>query len=137
MQARFLSCLGLTYIDGRRWCLSRDLAFRRADGTTVRAQRGFVTDFASIPRFFWRVLPPVGDGAGAEYGPAAVIHDALYQSNSLPRSECDAVFNEAMLALSVTTWRRWALYYAVRVFGGRAYATGPSRYERMTIGRHK
>ena len=77
---------------------------------------GFVTDFASIPRLFWRVLPPTGS-----YGKAAVIHDYLYRTGAFTRSICDGIFLEAMCELGVPGWKRRVMFRAVRLFGGSSY----------------
>ncbi|MCX6553376.1 MAG: DUF1353 domain-containing protein, partial [Acidobacteria bacterium] len=69
--------LDVTYIDGRNWRMHHDLAYRTAAGEEVLVRAGFVTDFASIPRLFWRLVPPTGD-TGNPYGLAAVPHDWLY-----------------------------------------------------------
>ena len=78
----------------------------------VVAPRGYVTDYASIPRFFWRVFPPWG-----KYRHAAVIHDVLYSDRSCPRAMADAIFLDAMNALGVPWYQRWPIYAAVRCFG--------------------
>lgn len=74
--------------------------------------RGFVTDFASVPRFFWRVLPPNGP-----YRVAAIVHDFLY-TTSCDRFLADAIFRDLMKRTGVVMWKRIVMYYAVRVFGG-------------------
>jgi hypothetical protein len=114
----FLTPLRLEYLDGRDWKVIREFRYRSEDAIerVVRVPRGFVTDFASIPRFLWRVLPPTG-----KYGKAAVIHDFLYRTQACTRAEADAVFLEAMTDLSVGFWRRHAMHVAVRLFGSRAY----------------
>jgi len=96
---------------------------------------GSLTNFASIPRVFWRIAPPVGDGARARYGLAAIAHDELYRSHcvvrKIPNREhpkytvhvdvdrkfADAVFLAIMAADEVSWWRRKTMYYAVRAFG--------------------
>lgn len=114
----FLTPLRLEYLDGRDWKVIQEFRYRSEDAVerVIRVPRGFVTDFASIPRFLWRVLPPTGI-----YGKAAVIHDFLYRTAGATRAEADAVFLEAMTDLSVGFWRRYAMYCAVRIFGSRAY----------------
>jgi len=83
----------------------------------VRVPRGFPTDFASVPRAFWVVLPPDG-----QYSQAAVLHDYLYSCHGvLPkktytRKRCDELFLEAMAVLEVPTWKRLIMYRAVRMF---------------------
>lgn len=78
---------------------------------------GFKTDFASIPRFFQRLLPEIG-----RYDAAAVLHDYLYQNGVLhgipvTRADADAMLNEAMGVMKVPAWQRWAIYHGVRLGG--------------------
>lgn len=86
---------------------------------------GTVTDFASIPRVFWRVLPPWDI-----HRRAAIIHDYLYATRQ-PRTDeerklADRVFLEALEALEVPWWKRQLMYRAVRCFGWKAW-NGHSR----------
>ena len=73
---------------------------------------GFLTDFASVPRIFWAILPPDG-----EYTQAAVVHDYLYNSRIYNRKKSDSIFIEAMKVLGVSLWKRRIMYRAVRMFG--------------------
>jgi hypothetical protein len=73
---------------------------------------GFETDFASVPRFFWRIVPPWG-----KYSPAAVVHDFLYATGVVSRRRADKIFLRAMCQLDVAWWRRQLMYRAVRAFG--------------------
>jgi hypothetical protein len=123
---RFLTRLELEYIDGRRWMVTRTFVYDRDGiasasgfesnrGQVITVPCGFVTDFASIPRACWDILPPTG-----EYGEAAVIHDYLYANGGLgrySRAECDHIFLEAMEALGVGWLVRNTMYRAVRAFG--------------------
>jgi hypothetical protein len=62
------------FADGENWFLVEDLDYEVRDtGKIVTVPAGFVTDFASIPRPFWSILPTWG-----KYGPPAVVHDFLY-----------------------------------------------------------
>jgi hypothetical protein len=79
---------------------------------SIIVPKGFVTDFASIPRLFWSLLPPIG-----RYGYAALFHDYVYWDQKLKRAEADDVFNQTMIELMVPRWKRLVLYVAVRVFG--------------------
>lgn len=92
-------------------------------GIVVTVPAGFVTDLASVPRFFWRIVPPFG-----KYTPAAVVHDFLYSSQNLSRAMADAVFLEAMGVLGVPKWKRVSMYLAVRCFGW-----GPWRRATLTV----
>lgn len=124
---KFTSQLDVRYIDGMKWRLTSPLRYVHND-TTWTVPRGFVTDFASVPRFFWRLLPPVGAGTHANYGLAAVLHDWLYATGKLPRKECDGLFYEAMRSLGVSRWRALAMYWSVRAFGWVPY----NRYRHAT-----
>lgn len=86
---------------------------------TFEVPAGFKTDYASIPRVLWNVLPPVG-----AYDKAAVLHDHLYQTGKLhglkvSRGEADAILREAMEVCQVSRVVRWAIYSGVRLGGWR------------------
>ena len=72
--------------------------------------RGFVTDFASVPRLFWSMLPPIG-----RYGYAAIFHDFAYWQQTARRDEADKLFHETMIELAVGRLTRNVLYYSVRL----------------------
>lgn len=115
----FTTPLKLEYIDGRDWKVTEEFIYRIGSDTSeeaVKVPAGEITDFASIPRVFWRILPPTG-----EYGKAAVIHDYLYKHAVGTRKWCDDIFLEAMGVLKVSAWKRYAIYNAVRSFGWAAW----------------
>lgn len=82
----------------------------------VTAPTGFVTDFASVPRPFWALLPP-----DDEYVTAAVIHDWLYWSQTTSRSVADLALKDCMVELGVSSIKVAAIYEAVSLFGGAAW----------------
>lgn len=84
----------------------------------VEVPIGFVTDFASVPRFFWSILRPDG-----EYTYPAIIHDYLYWVQSRPRETADAILLAAMEDFKVAKAQRIAIYEAVRDFGFVAWRT--------------
>lgn len=88
----------------------------------IDVPENFYTDFASIPRIFWTILPPDG-----EYTQAAVLHDFLYRNHIRSRAEADAIFLEAMTVLEVPEWKRDVMYWAVRTFGEGAYNNGGNK----------
>lgn len=113
----FTTPLFLEYLDGQNYKVLQEFDFASEEAERIiRVPAGFVTDFASVPRFFWRVLPPTG-----QYGKAAVIHDYLYRTHSAPKDVADRVFLEGMLVLDVPAWKARVMYAAVHVFGGPAY----------------
>lgn len=96
---------------GRRFALSLAfVAYVGVDKYTVPA--GFVTDFASVPRGLWNILPPFG-----RYSRAAVLHDWMYHTGIVNRARADRIFLEGMAALGVSWAKRWAMYFGVRVGG--------------------
>ncbi len=87
---------------------------------------GFHTDGASVPRFFWRLIPP-----GGLYAGAAAIHDYLYAhrvgedplGKKRARYEADLAFREGMDAAGVPAWKRATMFRAVRMFGWRGWGS--------------
>lgn len=117
MQPSFHTPLVLSPSDsGQEWTLDSAFSYDSSVGTlTVPA--GFVTDFASVPRLFWNILPPFG-----RYGKAAIVHDYLYRTPGyVSRPVADALFLEAMKVLGVGRLIRYTMYLAVRAFGAGAY----------------
>ena len=87
------------------------------DGRTFMVPRGFITDFASVPRGLWNTLPPWG-----EYAEAAVLHDWLYRNPGIvTRKEADLIFRKLMKQHGVGFLKRWVMWAGLRVGGGRAY----------------
>jgi hypothetical protein len=126
----FTTPLVVTPLDnGRDWKLVDAFEYHvgsLGSGEVIRVPAGFVTDFASVPRVFWRLIPPWG-----RYGKATVIHDYCYRCRPCSRRRADRILLEAMRVLSVAWWKRTAIYLAVRAFGwivwrkrGNAYAGG-------------
>ncbi|THD63843.1 DUF1353 domain-containing protein [Phenylobacterium sp.] len=117
--------------------LRDSVAFRTPSGDIVGAPSGMPTDLASIPPTFWSWFPP--DGPWLE---AALFHDMLYKTKGTgqwppakptrrclsrdkpySREEADHVLDDAMAALHVPAWRRWAIFTAVRIFGGTGWGS--------------
>ena len=118
--------------DGRRWKLVNSFTYMigsEDSGWKVVVRSGFVTDFASVPRLLWWLIPSWG-----KYGKAAVVHDFLYQKRfililllgkyapyTVTRGMADSIFLEAMEVLGVTWWKRTLMYQGVRCFGWLAW----------------
>jgi hypothetical protein len=79
---------------------------------TVNVPIGFVTDFASVPRAFWSVLPPDG-----EYTYAAILHDYLYWNQATDRATADNVLKAAMEDFGVSKTDAFFVYNGVRLGG--------------------
>jgi hypothetical protein len=106
--------------DGDKWLLINEWWFswsgEKGDVHVVIPPSTFVTDFASIPRFYrWRFSPT------GKCAPAALAHDYLYRQAELPRDVCDQVFLDGMKACGVGWWDRHVMHKAVRIGGWAAY----------------
>lgn len=89
----------------------------KGSGLWLRVPKDFETDFASVPRFFWRIMPPWGP-----YGYAFVLHDWLYRKSSgFSKGVGDAIMYEALESLGAKWWERQAAYQAVSWFGHSSY----------------
>ena len=109
------------------WIVRRPIVFQSA---VMRARliipEGFVTDFASVPR--WFPLAHVILARRAR-GPA-VVHDFLYQSHLCESQEvADDVFHEAMRVDQVAAFYRGVMASAVRVAGRWSWDSGPERFQ--------
>lgn len=116
----FLDHLQCEYVDGRVWTVIKPFGFISGKtGLHVIVPEGFETDFASIPRILWRIMPPT-DG---RIGKGAVIHDFLYRTPSFPisRNDADLILMEAMEYLGANIFQRKAVYAGVRVGGSKAF----------------
>lgn len=122
MKSSFTTPLRVEFLDDDRWQLVEGFEFASiVTESVIRVPVGFVTDFASIPRGLWNILPPTG-----HYGKAAVVHDWLYQkrdagTHKVWRDEADAVLREGMCALGVVWWQRWVIYVGIRAGGWVAW----------------
>lgn len=76
---------------------------------------GYVTDFATVPRIFWSIVPPIG-----RHNPAALVHDYMYDNKLGTRLLADNIFLKIMLAYRVPKITAYVMYYAVRI-GGRKW----------------
>lgn len=128
--AEFLTPLELEFIDGTKWRVTAAFEYRLGvpdSEELVHVPVGFITDFASVPRGLWNLLPPTGP-----YGKAAVIHDWLYQNQVIltracggirwaDRAEADHILLEGMEVLGVGRWTRYTIYAGVRVGGWKPW----------------
>ena len=81
---------------------------------------GFIFDGASIPRICWTAS---GHPLEHRFLYAALLHDALYAAQYLPRKTADLCFRDFLRDFSgCGTVETWKMYSAVRLFGGNAWA---------------
>lgn len=129
----FTTELVVQSIDERKWKVMQRFNYNIDavdSANAVEVPVGFVTDFASIPRILWVLLPPWG-----KYGKAAVIHDYMYTEHKhsvfsvegvesfvqIDRKQADDIFLQSMEVLGVNVITRYAMYAAVRTFGLRPW----------------
>lgn len=85
-------------------------------GRAVEVEKGFITNYSSVPRMpvaYW-----LFGGVGKK---PAVIHDWLYTRCDVSRKDADEVFAEACKVAGISAWRRGPMWLMVRLFGGAYY----------------
>lgn len=112
----FIGPINVQYLDGKSWKLTTEYVYcSHLLQTCIRAEAGFVTDFASIPRVLWPVLAPTDE----RVAPAAIVHDRLYRDPAfkVTKDEADHVLIEGMELLGASVRLRSTVYWALRMFG--------------------
>lgn len=84
---------------------------------SIMVEAGTISDFASVPRFFWRIISPWDDDVRLP----ALIHDDLYTKQIWEKDEADLIFREALMVHGAPMWKVNAMYNAVKWFGGKAW----------------
>ena len=118
--------------DGRTWVTRKEFGYdigEEGSGNSIDVPIGFMTDFASVPRPLWWLIPRWG-----KYGNAAVIHDYCYWEQRFSRKEADRIFREGMEVLGVPKCKRTLMYCAVRL-GGKCAWWGNERKRDKGISR--
>ncbi len=117
MTPRFLTPL-IVRDEGGTFVLADALVYESAVlAGVLTVPAGFPTDFASVPRGLWNILPPIG-----KYDAGAVCHDKLYRDGSfngrpIDRGDADRTLREAMDVLGVNRIQRWMIYTGLRLGG--------------------
>ena len=119
-----------------KWCGIKIRNSTKTEQYIITIPKSYVTDMASVPRGCWTFIAPF------DVARAAVVHDILYEKintqykivnesaaaedgpatkkeREVYRKIADDVFLEGMNASEppVPAWKKYAAYYAVRVFG--------------------
>lgn len=103
--------------DSDWWVLTESIPTRIGRSSEViTAPRGFVTDLASVPRFFWAAFPKTG-----QYMSAAILHDYLYWDQRCSRAQADRIFDIEMKSYGVNDTSRALIFSAVSEFGSGAW----------------
>ena len=108
--------------DTGTWVLERDLIYV-ARWETFVVPTDFDTNFASVPRPLWWLVPRYG-----RHTKAAVIHDWLWdeaRAGRFSKADADGIFRRAMRELGVGFVRRWMMWAAVRLASGELFSGSP------------
>ena len=83
----------------------------------IEIATGFVSDLGSIPSILWWFVSPW------DIALESLFHDSLYQNQEqgIERYVADAMLRSMMQARGVPTPIVLAVYWAVRLFGGKAW----------------
>jgi len=101
----------------RVWFLLKPIAWKPGPTQdqklpSITVPTGFVTDFASIPRIFWSILPPDG-----EYTYPAILHDYLYWEQPTDKATADLILKAAMEDFGVSKADAFTIYNGVKLGG--------------------
>ena len=72
---------------------------------------GYRSDFASVPRVFWAIVPPIG-----KYSKACVVHDWLIdniENHNLSINKINKILFEGMSVLKVGKFNKYLIYGGV------------------------
>jgi hypothetical protein len=118
--SEFHTLLHVRKLKAKAWQLTEELAYESDYlGRTIYVPKGFITDFASVPRVPGAFLL-LGDRAHE----AAVVHDYLYaygHTMGITKDMADKVFLEAMEETSVESVLNKIEYLGPALFGNRHY----------------
>jgi hypothetical protein len=102
--------------EGLRFTLEQAFGYVDPSGVMWQAEKGLVTDGASIPWPFWSI---VGGPFEGQYRRAAVIHDFYCDRKYRAWQRTHRVFYDAMITGGVGKVKANLMYYAVWRFGPR------------------
>lgn len=142
MASSFTGALITEDLYNGNWKVYKSFSYDIGDlgsGRSVVIPEGFTTDFASIPKILWNILPPNGQA----YDRAAVAHDYLYRGGfisvrqvdpitkieyfaheDVTRAQADGILNEAMEVCGVGRIKRSIIYSGVRIGGSKPWSKG-------------
>ena len=113
--------------NGRYWHLIEEFEYHIGSlpsDEIIKVPAGFKTDFTSVPKILWPIISPYGI-----QGKAAVIHDYCYATGYVSQKRSDEIFLEGMKVLGVSKWRRYSLFWALRLGGSFAWRSHKKRRE--------
>ena len=105
--------------------LLEEITFTLPDSQELTVKPGFVFDGATIPQICWTTI---GHPLEHRFIYAALLHDALYVTQYLPRKTADQYFHRFLTEFAgVGSYTAWKMYTGVRLFGGGAWNSKTER----------
>lgn len=112
---KYLTALQVSPLANRLWILDADFVVETEKAGTLTIPAGFIFDGNSLPRaLWWESLP-------TDYFEAGCVHDYLYRFGD-DRKLADEVYRDLLALHGVGKVKRNLRYFALRMFGGIAYA---------------
>jgi hypothetical protein len=110
------------YEDGDKddcFFIHKDIQYQLSNKKIIIIPKGMETDFATIPRFFWRLFPP----HLKKYRRGAIVHDYLYMTEDVvtSRAFADAEFRRILINQSTPKWQAWLFWLVIRLFGNKRW----------------
>lgn len=103
-------------------------------GDYIVVPANFKFDWASVPRLFWVLFPPVEPSTIT----AACLHDWLYVKKQYGLWKSDALFLKALKADWVFLLKRWAMFLWLKLWSWVVwYITGSNSSLKQYISRRK
>jgi hypothetical protein len=109
----FLNKISVTPVNDGVFKLNSRLVVE-VDNKLITIPKGFITDFASIPKIFWSIQSPYDIKT---IGPS-ILHDYLYTCpNNLTRQKIDSIFHSSLIDNLVNPVKSYLYWLAVRIAG--------------------
>jgi len=99
--------------------LAADYATEIIPGHRLEVLAGFPFDGASIPRVFWLTT---GYPLEPDLQASALIHDACYSAELMPRADADGLFYRCLRLDGVGWYRANKMWLGVRIGGGAVWS---------------
>ena len=119
MSKLVVECISDVHATGRGFWMIREPFQYYSDilGGMITVEPGFITDFASVPRF-----PFIYDLLGDTAHKPAVIHDYLYHHHEICSMHmANDIFREACIEEGIPRWRLSLLWAGVMIGGNSGW----------------
>ena len=109
--------------DGKNWRINKNwelnVVLKNDTFDKIIIKKGFIFDFASIPKFAW---PMVGSPATGLHRYGSILHDYMYYLHFFnDREYADCVFYAFNKQEGLSTTKNEIMFRAVRTFGESAW----------------